>query len=124
MPDTSPPNFATSHTRLDERNEYWGLVEMKKVSIPERLLVHLRHLQLVVEVGDRPQALHDRLRAVVRGEVDDEALERLDAHVVEVADGLGQHLLALLEVEARLGLLRVAGDRHDDVVEMARRCAR
>ena len=35
MLDTSPPNFATSRTRLDDRNEYCGLVEMKKVSMPE-----------------------------------------------------------------------------------------
>ena len=33
---TSPPNRATSRTRLDERNEYCGLVEMKNVSIPDR----------------------------------------------------------------------------------------
>ena len=35
MLDTSPPNLATSRTRLDDRNEYCGLVEMKKVSMPE-----------------------------------------------------------------------------------------
>jgi len=35
IPDTSPPKRATSRTRLDERNEYCGLVEMKKVSMPE-----------------------------------------------------------------------------------------
>ena len=35
MPDTSPPKRATSRTRLDERNEYCGLVEMKKVSMPD-----------------------------------------------------------------------------------------
>ena len=34
MLDTSPPNRATSRTRLDDRNEYCGLVEMKNVSIP------------------------------------------------------------------------------------------
>ena len=87
---------------------------------PRELLVHLRHLQLVVEVGDGPEALHDRLGAVVAGEVDEQALEELDAHVVEVGDLLGEHLLALLEREERLRLLRVADDRHDDVVEVAR----
>ncbi len=35
MADTSPPKRATSRTRLDERNEYCGLVDRKKVSIPE-----------------------------------------------------------------------------------------
>ena len=84
------------------------------------LLVHLRHLELVVEVGDRPQALHDRLGAVLLGEVDEQALEELDPHVGEVRDLLGEHLLALLEREERLRLLRVADHRDDDVVEMAR----
>ena len=81
MLDTSPPKRATSRTRLDDRNEYCGLVEMKNVSMPDELLVHLRHLQLVVEVGDRAQALHDRVRALVLGEVDEQALEELDADV-------------------------------------------
>ena len=88
---------------------------------PRQALVHLRHLQLVLEVGDGPQALHDDLRTVVACEVDDEALERLDPHVAQVAEGVAEHLPALLQVEARLRLLRVAGDRHDDAVEMARR---
>ena len=35
MLETSPPKRATSRTRLEDRNEYWGLVEMKKVSMPE-----------------------------------------------------------------------------------------
>ena len=35
MLDTSPPNRATSRTRLDDRNEYCGLVEMKNVSMPD-----------------------------------------------------------------------------------------
>src|SRR4051812_39599419 len=34
------------------------------------LAVELGHLELVLEVGDRPQALDDRLRAVVAGELD------------------------------------------------------
>ena len=52
------------------------------------------------------------------GEVDEEALEELDAHVVEVRDDLAEHLLALFEREQRLRLLRVADDGHDDVVEV------
>ena len=36
MLDTSPPNLATSFTRLDDRNECCGLVEMKNVSMLER----------------------------------------------------------------------------------------
>ena len=35
MLDTSPPKLATSRTRLDDRNEYCGLVEMKNVSMPD-----------------------------------------------------------------------------------------
>ncbi len=36
MLETSPPKRATSRTRLDDRNECCGLVEMKNVSMPER----------------------------------------------------------------------------------------
>ena len=35
MLETSPPKRATSRTRLDDRNECCGLVEMKNVSIPD-----------------------------------------------------------------------------------------
>ena len=85
-----------------------------------QLLVHLGHLQLVVEVGDRAEALDDRLGAVLLGELDEQALEELDPHVGEVRDLLGEHLLALLEGEQRRRLLRVADDGHDHVVEVAR----
>ena len=84
-------------------------------------LVHLRHLQLVVEVGDGAQTLDDRVGAVLTGEVDEETLEELDADVGEVRGALLQHLLALFEREQRLRLLRVADHRDDDLVEVARR---
>ena len=84
MADTSPPKRATSRTRLDDRNEYCGLVDKKNVSMPDSALVHLRHLQLVVEVGDGAQALDDRVGAVLLGEIDEQALEELDAHVAQV----------------------------------------
>src|SRR4051812_26210792 len=83
-------------------------------------LVHLRHLELVVEVRDCPEALHDRRRVVVAREVDQQALEELDRHVPEVRGLLVEHVLALLEREERLRLLRVADDRDDDMVEVAR----
>ena len=121
MPETSPPKRATSRTRLDDRNEYCGLVDKKNVSMPGEPLVHLRHLQLVVEVGDGPQALHDRVGAVLAGEVDEQPLEELDADVVEVRGRLLQHLLALFEAEQRLRLLRVADHRDDDLVEVTGR---
>ena len=35
--DTSPPNRATSRTRLDARNECSGVVGMKRVSMPDNL---------------------------------------------------------------------------------------
>ena len=56
--------------------------------------------------------------APVLGEVDEQPLEELDAHVRQVAEHLVQHLLALLEREERLRLLRVADHGHDHVVEV------
>ena len=75
---------------------------MKNVSMPESSLVHLRHLELVVEVRHGAQALHDRLGPVIPGEIDQQALEELDLDVAEVGRHLAQHLLALLEREERL----------------------
>src|SRR5680860_1822837 len=48
-------------------------------------LVHLRHLELVVEVGDSPQTLDDRFCPVLLGEVDEQAFEELDLHVRAVS---------------------------------------
>src|SRR3954447_2426118 len=47
--------------------------------------VELGHLELVLEVGDRTQAFHDRDRADAARELDDEDVERLGADVVEMA---------------------------------------
>src|SRR5215212_2854034 len=46
--------------------------------------VELVHLLLVLEVGDRAQALDDRGRALLTGEVDDQDVERLGADVAEM----------------------------------------
>src|SRR5258707_7247 len=46
--------------------------------------VQLVHLELIFEVGDHPQALHDHLRVPAAGEVDHELLEDLDLDVVEM----------------------------------------
>ena len=120
MLDTSPPNLATSFTRLDDRNECCGTRRDEERVDAREALVHLRHLELVVEVGDGPEALHDRGRVVVAREVDEQALEELDRDVAEVRGLLVEHVLALLEGEQRLRLLRVADDRDDDVVEVPR----
>ena len=53
--------------------------------------------------------------------VDDELREARDLDVVEVRHRLGQHILALLEGEHALALLRVAHGRHDHLVEEPRR---
>jgi hypothetical protein len=58
---------------------------------------------------------------VLLGVVDEQALERADVNVREVRGDFPQHLLALLEREQRLRLLRVADHGHDDVLEVARR---
>ena len=42
----------------------------------------------------------------------------VDAHVAEVGDELDEHLLALLEREERLRLLRVPDDGDDHLLEM------
>ena len=55
---------------------------------------------------------------MLAGEIDEQALEELDLDVVEVGRRLLQHLLALLEAEQRLRLLRIADHGDDDDVEV------
>src|SRR5829696_8343916 len=78
------------------------------------LAVELVHLQLVLEVGDRPQALHDRLGADLAREVDDERGEGLGADVGQVARRLLDERDALLDVEQRLALADRQVDHPDD----------
>ena len=95
-PETSPPKVATSLTSEEARNEYSGLVGMKTVSTSTRRGVHLRHLELVVEVADRAQALDDRPDAVLLAEVGEQAVEAGDGDVGEVGAGLLEHRDPLL----------------------------
>ena len=81
--------------------------EMKNDVDPREALVHLRHLELVVEVGNRAlRALDDRDGAEITREVDEQALEELDLDVLPRSRGrFLQHLLTVFEAEERLGLL-------------------
>src|SRR3972149_6550690 len=76
------------------------------------LAVHQRHLELVLEVRDRADAPHDAVGALAGHEVDEEAVERDDAEVVEPRRRLVDHLEALLDGEQRL--LRGVGHHRDD----------
>src|SRR5581483_6183515 len=73
-----------------------------------------------LEVDDSSKSLHDEVGADVLGEIDDELREVHDPHVVEVAQRLLDHRLAILEAEQRLALLRVAHRGDDHFVEQVR----
>src|SRR3954447_16304130 len=64
--------------------------------------VHLRHRLLEAEVGGRPQALDEGRGADRPAVVDDEALERVGAHVVHTGQGRRQQLPALVDREHAL----------------------
>ena len=83
--------------------------------------VHLRLGHLALGVGQCPQALDDEVGADLLGDVDDELGEVHHLDVVEVGERLADHLLALVEGEERLALLRVADGADDDLVEEERR---
>jgi hypothetical protein len=85
-------------------------------------LVHLGHLELVLEVGRHPEALDDHVGADLLGEIDDEHRLGVQDHgdAGEVPDRRLDHLAAHLELEQRL-LARVAHRGHQDVVEQALR---
>ena len=72
-------------TRLEARNDHSGEVGTNTVSIVGERGVHLRHLQLVVEVADGAQALHDRDDVALLAERGEQAAEAVDLDVGEVA---------------------------------------
>src|SRR6185436_5294806 len=59
-----------------------------------------------------------RVDAMLSREVDEQALEELDADVGQMLGRFLEHLLAILEAEQRLRLLRVADHGDDHFVEM------
>ena len=82
----SPPKVASSLTPLELRKLYLARGhQVDGLDVRRLPAVELVHLELVLEVGDRAQALDDRLRPALAREVDDEDAERLDRDVAEVA---------------------------------------
>src|SRR4051812_2041078 len=81
-------------------------------------VVHLRHLELVVEVTDGAQALGDDLNVVFAAEVHDQAVEGVDANIGVVSCALLEELDALLDGEQTA--LRLVDEHGDDdlVVEL------
>ena len=61
-----------------------------RLDVGGQLAVELVHLELVLEVRDRPQPLDDRLGTVLAREIDDEGIERLDLHVAEMRASLAR----------------------------------
>src|SRR4051794_10136066 len=65
------PNTA----RRDERVG-WRAHQVDRLDVGGESLVQVIHLELPLEVGDRTQTFHERARALVAGELDDEIRER------------------------------------------------
>src|SRR5882724_8727583 len=84
------------------------------------LAVHQRHLELVLEVGDGAEAAHDAVRALALHQVDQQPVERGDAHPAhpDAGGAFVDQLEALLDREERL-LRGVRDHRHDQLVEDA-----
>src|SRR5579862_421680 len=78
-------------------------------------VVHLRHLHLVLEIGDGAQPLDDRGDPVGSAEVHQQAVEPVDLHVAVPGGDLAQHLHPLVDGEQAL-LGHVDQDRDDDLV--------
>ena len=60
----------------------------KRLQLLVQLVVERRHLELVLEVGDGAQSLHHGLGTHATGEVDEQLVERLDAHVGQITRDL------------------------------------
>ena len=81
--------------------------------------VELVHLELPLEVRDHAQPLHDRLRVPPARELDDELAEDVDLDVRQMRERVAQELDALVDLEHRLLVVRLADDADDDAVEDA-----
>src|SRR4051794_5097540 len=81
-------------------------------------VVHLGHLQLVVEVRDCPEPLHDHIGVLLVHVVDEQPGERPDLDALHAARDLLQQADALLDAEHRRlgGVLQHA---HDEPIEVA-----
>src|ERR1700727_2939234 len=85
-------------------------------------VVHLGHLHLVLEVADRPQALHDRLDPVDPAKLDQQPPERPDLDILQAGGHVAEHLDPFLNCEqAVLGL--VGTHHHQHLVVQQRRPA-
>ena len=82
------------------------------------LVVHLCHLQLVVEVRYRAKAFHDDADLASGRIVHEQARERVHLGVLEVSHGLLQHRHPLVDAEEGR-LHRVLQDRDHHPVETA-----
>src|SRR5215217_8146224 len=61
--------------------ELWRRHHVHALDVGRHLPVQLVHLELVLEIRDRPQSLDDRLRAVLPGEVDEERIKGFYLHI-------------------------------------------
>ena len=88
------------------------------LDVRAHLLVHLRHLQLVIEIGHGAQRANQHLGADSFRVVDRQAAELVDARArLEVADDLADYFDALVAGKQRRILVRIVGDRDDHFVE-------
>src|SRR3954468_23711023 len=78
--------------------------QVERVDVRRLHPVELAHLQFVLEIGDRAQALDDRTGPDRPREVDDEHAERLGADVAQVRGGLLDERHPLVDREDRLVL--------------------
>ena len=81
-----------------------------------KVAVHLGHLKLVFEVGDRPQATDERHGLGLFGQVHDQAIEGHDRDIRPIDQVFLDHLHTLLRREEWL-LGRIARHGDDHLVE-------
>jgi hypothetical protein len=105
--------------------ELWARHDVHGLDFRRLAAVELVHLEFVLEVGDRAKALHDRARADPPGELDDQRVEGLGAHPVQVGSRRRDELQALGQLEQRrCRFTHGVGDDGDDhlVKQRARAC--
>src|SRR5205823_2461053 len=107
------------HARGRDEQEFRGGHEVDHLDLRSERTVHVRHLELKLEVGKRADPAHDEARATGARELDLQAIERADLDVGVLRARLAHQLDTLVRRKDRL-LREIPPDADDHAVEEAR----
>jgi hypothetical protein len=98
-----------------------GRHQIHALDVRRQLAVELVHLELILEVRDRPQPLHQRSRTVLAGKIDQQSIKDVHFDIAQFLRGLQEKSFAFVGCEQRLRLPHgLIDDADDDLFEHMR----